>query len=88
MIIVPGVERWGVVSDPLNERRNERKVYEEIVNVIVDMVYKEFSDEAARLRIYTLISDNFRGMVAALKPPVTRTPLPHTIEFGEVDAVE
>lgn len=58
-----------MTSDPLNQRVIERKVYEEVVEIIVDMVYKEFgNDEAARLRIYTLISDNFRGMVKCLKP--------------------
>ena len=58
------------MSDPLSQRVVERKVYEEVVNIIVDLVYKEFGeDQAARLRVYTLIADNFRGMVKVMKPP-------------------
>jgi hypothetical protein len=53
--------------DPLEQRAGERKIYEEVVEIIVDLVCKEFpKEEAARLRIYTLIADNFHGMVKVL----------------------
>lgn len=74
-LVVPGVERWDTVAEPLQQRVNERKIYEEVVNIIVDFVYKEFNnDEKARLRIYTLIADNFEGMVRALTPPSPQAP--------------
>lgn len=58
------------MTEPLQQRVNERKIYEEIVNLIVDHVNHEFSDnEAARLRIYRLIAENFDGMVRALSRP-------------------
>lgn len=76
--------------DSLSQRANERKIYEEVVNTIVDMVSKEFSnDEQARLRIYSLIADNFKGMVRVLKTPTTRKiSHVHTIEYGDSSAVE
>lgn len=75
--------------DPLDQRRNERKVYEEIVNIIVDMASKEFgNDEQARLRVYTLIADNFKGMVKVLRPVTTKQPALMNIEYGEPHAVE
>jgi hypothetical protein len=75
------------MADILNQRAIERKVYEEVVNIIVDYVSNEFSsDEQARLRIYALIADNFKGMVKVLKPPPSHKPL--LIEYGETDALE
>lgn len=96
MIIVPGVRvysditrMWDTMPDPLDQRRNERKIYEEIVNIIVDYVYKEFNEDVqARLRIYTLIAENFKGMVEALKPPTNRKLPLINLEYGEPDAVE
>lgn len=70
--------------DPLDQRRNERKVYEEIVNIIVDLVANEFgNDEQARLRVYTLIADNFRGMVKVLRPVTSKKSSLMNIEYGE-----
>lgn len=55
--------------ETLQQRINERKVYEELVSIIVDRVYKEFpQDEPARLRIYTSVAENFAGMVRILTP--------------------
>lgn len=60
------------MADPLQQRVNEKKIYEEIVNIIVDYVHKEFGDdEKARLRIYAKIADNFDGMVRAFTIPPT-----------------
>jgi hypothetical protein len=71
------------MPDPLSQRATERKIYEEVVNLIVDYVSSEFADDqAARLRVYMLIADNFKGMVKSFKPDV-RKPL-MGIEFGEV----
>ncbi len=59
--------------DPIQQRINERKIYEEIVTIIVDYVYQEFgNDEAARLRVYEKVAENFDGMVKALRPPASR----------------
>lgn len=77
--------------DPLEQRVNEKKIYEEVVNIIVNYVAHEFGDdEEARLRVYAKIAENFDGMVRALKPPeaskVLKTGI---IEYGEEpDAVE
>lgn len=77
--------------DPLQQRVNEKKIYEEVVNIIVDYVAHEFGDdEEARLRVYAKIAENFEGMVRALKPPESSNP-PRTgiIEYGEEpDAVK
>lgn len=75
------------MADQLQQRVNEKKIYEELVNIIVDYVNKEFgSDEKARLRIYALIANNFDGMVRALTPPTPQTPsLLDTIEHGDED---
>lgn len=56
--------------EPLEQRVIERKIYEEIVEMVVDFVYKEFpQDGEARLRIYDLIANNFSGMVRSLRIP-------------------
>lgn len=85
--IVPGVKRVGAMADPLQQRVNEKKIYEEIVNIIVDYVNKEFGDdEKARLRIYAKIADNFDGMVRALSAPTPEAPtLMNNIEHGETE---
>lgn len=71
------------MTEPLQQRVNERKIYEEIVNLIVDYVNHEFSDnEAARLRIYNLIAENFDGMVRVLRYPTESTAM-NIIESGE-----
>lgn len=58
------------MKEPLQQRMTERQTYESIVELVVDLVYKEFpSDGEARLRVYDLIADNFRGMVRALRIP-------------------
>lgn len=60
--------------DPLQQRANERKIFEAIVEVVVDMVYSEFGKELpARLRIYDLIAENFQAMAASFRtlPPET-----------------
>lgn len=70
------------MDEPFQQRMTERKVYEEIVNVIVNMAVAEFSqDEAARLRIYELVADNFAGMARVLKKPESATMLSE-IEHG------
>jgi hypothetical protein len=69
------------MADPLQQRVNEKKIYEEIVNIIVDYVYKEFSDdEKARLRVYAKIAENFDGMVRSLSPPSSPPTLLNIIE--------
>lgn len=77
------------MPDSLQQRANERKIYEELVNIIVNYVYKEFEDEAARLRIYLKIADNFEGMARSLsKPPPSHSVLnmyENSGEFGESD---
>lgn len=56
--------------EPLQQRVNERKMYETVVNLIVDTVNEEFpKDGEARLRIYDLIAENFSGMVKVLRIP-------------------
>lgn len=56
--------------DPLEQRTSEKETYEVVVNVIVDLVNKEFpNDGEARLRIYELIAGNFDGLVRALRAP-------------------
>lgn len=71
------------MPEPLQQRAAERQLYEEIVNIIVDLVYKEFpKDGEARLRVYDLIADNFNGMVRALRVP-DRPMLLETIENGD-----
>ncbi len=70
--------------DPLQQRVNEKKVYEELVTIIVDYVSSQFSnDEKARLRIYTKIAENFEGMVSALSTPEPKTLFIAGLEFGE-----
>lgn len=72
--------------DPLQKRMNEKKIYEEIVNMIVDYVNKEFSDdEPARLRIYSLIADNFDGMVRSLTSPSLGESSIINIEDGDIE---
>ena len=75
------------MAEPLQQRVIERKVYEEVVNIIVDYVNKEFhNDEQARLRIYNLIADNFHGMVRALAPPKPKKQtLIKTLEYGDTE---
>lgn len=75
------------MTDPLQQRVNEKKVYEELVNIIVDYVYNEFgNDEPARLRIYEKIADNFSGMVRAFTAPSTKEPsLIDIINHGDED---
>lgn len=69
--------------EPLQQRATERQIYEAVVELIVDSVYKEFPhDGEARLRIYDLISDNFRGMVRSLRIPETKGLLKE-IEYGK-----
>ena len=71
------------MTEPLEQRVIERKIYEEVVNLIVDSVYKEFPhDVEARLRIYDLIADNFSGMVRSLRVP-DRPMLLEEIENGD-----
>ncbi len=68
--------------DPLQQRVNENKIYEEIVNIIVDFVHNEFgTDEAARLRVYARIAENFDGMVKAFRLPEHKDN--SLLEFGE-----
>lgn len=85
--IVPNVERWDTMADALQQRVNEKKIYEELVNIIVDYVNKEYSsNEPARLRIYKLVADNFDGMVRALTAPLPKTPsLLNNIENGDTE---
>lgn len=69
------------MADPLQQRVNEKKIYEEVVNIIVDYVYKEFGDdEKARLRVYSKIAENFDGMVRSLTPPSAPSTLLNIIE--------
>ena len=71
------------MADPLQQRVNEKKIYEEVVNIIVDYVYKEFSDdEKARLRVYARIAENFDGMVRSLTPPSIPSTIT-SIEYGD-----
>lgn len=71
-----------MAEEPFQQRMNERKIYEAIVDMIVDAVNAEYKgDVEARLRIYNLVADNFHGMVRALKPPVSATML-EEIENG------
>lgn len=73
--------------DPLQGRMNEKKIYEEIVNIIVDYIYNEFrDDESARLRIYSLIADNFDGMVRALTAPSLKESSIINIEDGDLQS--
>lgn len=59
-----------MAQDSLQQRVNERKIYESLVDTIVDTVYKEYDkDQEARLRIYEMIAENFQGMVNALRYP-------------------
>lgn len=72
------------MADPLQQRVNEKKIYEEIVNIIVDYVCKEFGDdEKARLRVYSRIAENFDGMVRSLTPSTTSPTLLSIIENDE-----
>lgn len=62
------------MMDPLQARGEERQVYENIVDLIVDFANKEFPTSLdSRLRVYELIAENFRGLVMALRvsPPET-----------------
>lgn len=71
-----------MAEEPFQQRMTERKVYEEIVNVIVNMAASEFgSDEAARLRIYDLVAENFAGMARVLRKPGSATMI-EVIENG------
>lgn len=71
------------MTEPLQQRATERQTYEAVVNLIVDAVNKEFPvDVEARLRIYDLVADNFRGMVKALRVP-ERPMLLEEIENGQ-----
>ena len=68
--------------DPLQQRANEKKVYEEVVNIIVDFVSNEFgNDEQARLRIYSRIVESFEGMVRVLSRP-------NPDELSLIDSIE
>ena len=72
--------------EPLQQRVNERKIYEEVVNMVVNYVHKEFNDnEQARLRIYAMIAENFDGMVRAFSPPPTRKTSVTAIEYEGSD---
>lgn len=73
--------------DPLQKRMIEKKVYEEIVNIVVDYVCKEFShDEPARLRIYARIADNFDGVVRSLSTPLlTESSIINSIESEDIE---
>lgn len=73
------------MEEPLQQRVNERKIYEEIVNMIVDAVYKEFGNNLdARLRIYKLVADNFDGLARSFQGPKPMDPtLIEIIENGE-----
>jgi len=72
------------MADQLQQRVNEKKIYEEIVNIIVDYICKEFGeDEKARLRIYARIAENFDGMVRSLTPPAAPSTLLTGIEHGD-----
>lgn len=56
--------------EPLQQRMTERQIYETVVNLIVDTVNLEFpKDVEARLRVYDLVAENFRGMVKVLRVP-------------------
>lgn len=73
------------VVEPLQQRVNERKVYEEVVDLIVDFVSKEFThDESARLRVYALIADNFDGMVRALTATKKQLAI-NSIEYEDIE---
>lgn len=55
-------------DDAMQQMIRERKIYEEVVNVIVDMVYTEFgTNQVSRIRVYTLISENFDGLARSLQ---------------------
>lgn len=75
------------MAEPLQQRVNERKIYEEVVNLIVNYVNHEFTDdEPARLRVYSLIAENFEGMARVLRSPSTdKQGLMGIIENGETD---
>lgn len=69
------------MSDPLTNRANERKIYEEVVNLIIDYVSKEFNNDGqARLRIYSLIAQNFEGMVQSFTAPNKNLEVQHGVE--------
>lgn len=72
------------MAESLQQRVNERKIYEELVSVIVDTVYKEFGDNMeARIRVYKLISENFDGLARSLQVPSPTEPtLTEIIENG------
>lgn len=62
------------MTEPLQQRAVERQLYETIVNIIVDLVAKEFTNDGdARLRIYELIADNFHGLVRSFRKPERAT---------------
>lgn len=76
-----------MAQDQLNKRIIERKVYEELVNIIVETVFKEFGNDLdARLRVYTLVAENFDGLARSLRGPGSGDPsLIDTIEYGDDD---
>ena len=56
-----------VGREPLQQRADERIVYEKLVEMSVDVVNSEFkTDEDARMRVYGLVADNFKAMVRVL----------------------
>lgn len=62
------------MADALQQRSDEKKIYEELVNVIVDTAALHYpEDEAARLRIYEKVAENFAGMVRSLRKPESLT---------------
>lgn len=63
--------------DPIQQRVDERKIFEGIIEMIVDVAAKEFgTDGEARLRIYEGVANSLFGMVASLRPT---TSLPNII---------
>ena len=58
------------MAETFTQKASERLVYEEIVNVVVNMASESYKDDGeARLRIYSMVAENFAGMVKSLRKP-------------------
>lgn len=71
------------MANELERRVQERRVYEQVVELIINYVSKEFHEEAPRLRIYSMVASNFEGMVRALTHPPSSTSAIESIISGE-----
>lgn len=62
------------MADALQQRVEEKKIYEELVNTIVNTASLHYPEDGeARLRIYEKVAENFAGMVRSLRKPVGLT---------------